>query len=309
MKKFVLLPLLVLFFLCPNIVFAHNVPDRGNSAILETVSGRGRAPADGKSPAKITVLLKDSFGNALNNDSVSISISNDPSYSATPAVRVLNSEGVAEFEIVSTHVGVDVVDVLDVTQNVTLTGLGTVTFFDPNCDKLAPNLAPKMTGATSISSHEVKLTWVAPTGSFTHYMLSYGLSPSNYIYGSTNIGDSNALSYLVGGLSKGKKYYFAIRAVNDCISGPYSNELSQVSGVVNSMVPSTSPSLAMTVKATPSFVQEDTKQEMYTPYPKPTSEASLYLFNLKDTNPKIIFLIISGLALLLTPIFIVIKRK
>ena len=55
----------------------------------------------------------------------------------------------------------------------------------------------------------------------THYTISYGLKPGEYIYGVPNTGKVTA--YTIGNLDPVAAYYFSIRAVDDCApSGPSS---------------------------------------------------------------------------------------
>jgi hypothetical protein len=64
------------------------------------------------------------------------------------------------------------------------------------------------------SGTTAQLTWSAVTP-VTNYAIFYGLEPGKYIYGVPNTG--NVTSYVVGSLQPGVKYYFAVRAVNDCM--------------------------------------------------------------------------------------------
>ena len=96
-----------------------------------------------------------------------------------------------------------------------------------------PPEAPKvpiLLSATNLSSTEVKLTWTGVERA-DHYAITYGESPGNYIYGNANVGNTD--SYLVGGLSTGKTYYFVVSAAigGDCpVASPYSNEVSNKPG-------------------------------------------------------------------------------
>jgi hypothetical protein len=57
------------------------------------------------------------------------------------------------------------------------------------------------------------VTWTAVTP-VTHYTLSYGPKPDEFVYGVPNTG--NVTSFTVGSLDPGTTYYFSVRAVNDC---------------------------------------------------------------------------------------------
>lgn len=71
-----------------------------------------------------------------------------------------------------------------------------------------PNLTSIIRGKTT-----ARLTWT-PSVPVTHYAVVYGLKPGEYIYGALNVG--NTTTYTINSLDPGKKYYFAIRGVNDC---------------------------------------------------------------------------------------------
>ncbi|MFH1561329.1 MAG: fibronectin type III domain-containing protein [Patescibacteria group bacterium] len=98
------------------------------------------------------------------------------------------------------------------------------------CTQTAPGAVSGLT-AVGGGLGQVVLSWSPPSsGSVTHYLIAYGTSPGNYVYGNPNVG--NVFSYTVSGLSSGVNYYFAVKAVNDCAPGPYSNEASVIAGGV-----------------------------------------------------------------------------
>lgn len=80
------------------------------------------------------------------------------------------------------------------------------------CDSAQPlpptNFSVVRTGKTA------RLSWTESTGT-THYSLVYGTKPGVYEYGVVNTGKTN--TFTVGSLDPGKKYYFAIRSVNNCM--------------------------------------------------------------------------------------------
>jgi hypothetical protein len=106
------------------------------------------------------------------------------------------------------------------TQNPTPTPIGT-------CNDVAP-AAPTLISADSGGAHSIVLKWGEVTDSVSYYLVSYGVASGNYIYGNPNVG--NVTTYTVGSLATGKTYYFAVKAVNGCMPGTYSNELSGVPG-------------------------------------------------------------------------------
>lgn len=98
------------------------------------------------------------------------------------------------------------------------------------CTDPAPGSTPSLASAVSSGAHSITLTWATATNPVTSYELSYGLSAGNYIYGAPNIGGQGTTTFTVGGLTTGKTYYFIVRAINGCMPGSASNELSGVAG-------------------------------------------------------------------------------
>lgn len=91
-----------------------------------------------------------------------------------------------------------------------------------SCGAVVPTSAPNLTSVSLAGAGQMSLSWAAVLGA-THYALSYGPTPGNYLYGVANTG--NITSFTVGGLDPGKNYCFVVRGVNDCAPGPLSNEL------------------------------------------------------------------------------------
>jgi len=223
--------LLLFLFLPAERVIAANAPDRNGSSITSTTPGSDQVRADGVTKAYVTLTLKDADGNPLSGDSVSLSITNDPSAVISPALANLDGNGKVVFTITSTHEGVDIITAIDNSQSVTLTGLGTVTFYASDCYAFPPTSAPSLLSVISIAKDKVKLNWKKATGTVTHYALSYGKVSENYIYGAANIGNQDTTEYTVGSLAIGTTYYFVVRAVNNCAPGAFSNELSATVGI------------------------------------------------------------------------------
>lgn len=91
----------------------------------------------------------------------------------------------------------------------------------PHCGAQVP-AAPTLLSVIQFDPEQVDLLWT-PIDPSTHYSISYGLLPGNYIYGVSNVGKTT--SFRVGGLTEGTEYCFAVRAVNDCMPGALSNEI------------------------------------------------------------------------------------
>lgn len=90
----------------------------------------------------------------------------------------------------------------------------------PVCNDTVPASAPFLSVITA-GSNSMDLDWTSVTPA-THYMIRYGLSSGNYIYGAPNVG--NITGFLVEQLSGGTTYYFQVAGVNGCMPGPWSNE-------------------------------------------------------------------------------------
>lgn len=94
----------------------------------------------------------------------------------------------------------------------------------PVCHDQAPGGSPRLISAIA-GENKVTLTWEKAPDPVTYYLIAYGESPGNYLYGNPNVGGPEATSYTVDNLSGGKTYYFVVRAGNGCAPGPFSNEL------------------------------------------------------------------------------------
>lgn len=92
------------------------------------------------------------------------------------------------------------------------------------CNDAKPGSAPVITNAVVSGPNQVTLTWSKAHDPVTYYLATYGLKPGSQQYGNPNIGDKNATSAKINGLSAGVTYYFKIRAGNNCIPGDFSNE-------------------------------------------------------------------------------------
>jgi hypothetical protein len=96
----------------------------------------------------------------------------------------------------------------------------------PSCGKEAPDQVvlyepnhPLLPRASA--GGEVLLNWLKAARA-TKYTVAFGTSSGNYIYGQADVGDTD--HFLVRFLTPGRRYYFAVRGVNDCMPGPWSME-------------------------------------------------------------------------------------
>lgn len=93
------------------------------------------------------------------------------------------------------------------------------------CHDTAPGGAPQLFSAIA-GENEVTLTWGKAAGPVSYYLVAYGLSSGDYIFGNPNVGGADTTSVTIKNLTGGQKYYFVVRAGNGCTPGPFSNELS-----------------------------------------------------------------------------------
>jgi hypothetical protein len=90
----------------------------------------------------------------------------------------------------------------------------------PTCGAQKPP-TPTLLSVISTSTTTVQLNWTSVNPA-TGYSISYGTSPGNFQFGVPNVG--NTTSYSIGALDPNQKYYFVVRALNDCMPGDPSNE-------------------------------------------------------------------------------------
>ena len=95
----------------------------------------------------------------------------------------------------------------------------------PVCDSGKPS-TPTLTSVDR-SGSTAKITWTAASQA-THYTIGYGLQPGNYIYGVPDTG--NVTTFTVGSLDPDTQYYFAVRAVNNCMPGDWSGTPTGIGG-------------------------------------------------------------------------------
>ncbi len=114
-----------------------------------------------------------------------------------------------------------------------------------------PRGSVELKTASPSGEHDVTLNWTDATDPVSYYLLSYGMEPGKYIYGNPNMGGQGTTSYTVGGLTKGKTYYFVVRAGNGCTPGTFSNELSAVAGEMPTPTPLAEPDPAPQETPTP----------------------------------------------------------
>ncbi len=100
-----------------------------------------------------------------------------------------------------------------------------------HCGAERPASAPTLVSATA-GNESVILTWLPAQDPVTYYLVQYGPAKDQLIYGLPNIGDRESTSFTVDHLVNGVRYYFQVRAGNDCKPGDFSHTLSAVPGGV-----------------------------------------------------------------------------
>ncbi|RLC34997.1 hypothetical protein DRH14_01780 [Candidatus Shapirobacteria bacterium] len=90
-----------------------------------------------------------------------------------------------------------------------------------SCNDASPS-TPVLESAIQQTDGSVLLSWTLATP-VTHYLVAYGHTPGNPLYGNPNVG--NTTSYTVSGLTAGAQYCFYVRAINGCMPGDASNEI------------------------------------------------------------------------------------
>lgn len=240
-----LFSLFLSLFFC-NLVFAKNAASTDKSTLTVNPSS---IPADGITTAIITVTVKDIYGNLLVGDHITLTSTpdsglmiNGSAAGITSWTAATNSSGQAIFTVKSNNATshTDTLTASDVTDSPAIP-LGsstnnnvavafTIPTSEPSCSSAAPGSTPQLTSAVPEDSDKIMLTWTAATNPVSCYSLSYGTISGQYIYGNPNVGGQSTTSYTVGSLVKGTTYYFAMKAVNGCNSGSYSNEVSAVAG-------------------------------------------------------------------------------
>ncbi|MDD3002902.1 MAG: fibronectin type III domain-containing protein [Candidatus Shapirobacteria bacterium] len=107
----------------------------------------------------------------------------------------------------------------------------------PACTATKPGSAPTITNTVN-GDNSITLTWSKASNPFTHYLVAYGTSSGSIEYGNPNVGNADTTSYTIKGLSGGTRYYFKIKAINDCMSGDWSNEVSDITiGAITATTP------------------------------------------------------------------------
>jgi len=249
-QKVLLLGAFLFLFLnlfSPGLVFANNNADANKSTLAV---GPSSIPADGVTTATITIAVKDSLGNTLSGDHITLTSTSDSglsingsSYGTTSWTAATDSNGNVTFTIKSSNASshTDTFTASDVSSSPAVTlGSGTnnnvaVNFTVPSssnsvCSDAAPGSTPQLVSAAPNGSDQITLTWTDATDPVNHYLLAYGTASGQYIYGNPNIGGQGTTSYDVGSLAKGTTYYFVVRAINGCNPGSYSNEIFAVAG-------------------------------------------------------------------------------
>lgn len=95
----------------------------------------------------------------------------------------------------------------------------------PVCDSGKPG-TPSLVSVVRDGT-TAKLTWTTVSQA-SHYTIGYGTKPNDYTYGVPNTG--NVTTFTVGSLDPDTLYYFAVRAVNNCMPGDWSTTPTGIGG-------------------------------------------------------------------------------
>lgn len=300
--------------------FANNTADTNNSTVSLNSSS---IPADGSTTATITITAKDSSGNTLSGDTVSLNSTSDSglvinggSAGSDTASTSTDSNGVATFTVSSNNAnpGTDTFTATDTSDNpnvtlgsssiaITFTSL-TPTPTPASCTDSAPGSTPQLTSANANGSGQITLTWTDATDPVSYYLIAYGQQTGQYIYGNPNVGGQGTTSYTVSDLADGATYYFVVRAANGCNSGSFSNEVSATTtGGVVASTPAPVDTSSQTVgqdttpSDSPTDIPTDTPMPTDVPVsvsPSPSSTLIAGLFSTKGILGTIASLLLLG---------------
>jgi len=148
------------------------------------------------------------------------------------ATATTDSNGNVSFTVSSNNPnpGTDTFTAADTSDNPSIplssNGSVTVTFTVPNSCNYGTPGTPQLTSAVGNGDSQITLTWTDAPDPVSYYLVSYGLSSGQYIYGNPNAGAQGTTSYTVGNLANGTTYYFIVKAVNGCTPSSASNEVS-----------------------------------------------------------------------------------
>ena len=101
------------------------------------------------------------------------------------------------------------------------TALGGTATNAPVCSSEKPQKA-WLYRVKSLGKGQYQLYWDKANNA-SSWTVGYGTQPGKYIYGMGNFGDGNSRDLVVNTFSN-KKFYFAVKANNDCMPGDWSNE-------------------------------------------------------------------------------------
>jgi hypothetical protein len=305
----------IFVFICTiffsSILFVSPVFASANTNNSTLSVSSGSIPADGSTTATISITVKDDSNNPISGDTVTLTSTSDTglvinsgNVGADNATATTNSNGNVTFTVSSNNPnpGTNTFTAADTSDNPSVP-LGsnsnvTITFKTPgSCTAGAPGSKPQLTSAVANGTSQITLTWTDATDPVTYYLLAYGLTSGQYIYGNPNIGGHDTTSYTVGNLAKGTTYYFVVKAVNLCNPGSFSNEISATTtgGVVVAPVTSTDTSLGNQNDITPTDTPvppSPTTPPTATPTPVQTAVAGLS--KIKMLEYILIFIVVVG---------------
>jgi LysM repeat protein len=141
----------------------------------------------------------------------------------------------------------------------------------PSCGSTQPGNTPQqLYAAVPQDGTSIMLYFTDASGSYDHYVVRYGLSSGNYMFGLDNAGGKGIRTVTLNALLPNTDYYFEVRAGNGCATGPWSNEISATTrGIVSTN----------NLNIISTQVSPDTTQ----PIPTPTPACQSYTVKSGDT--------------------------
>lgn len=202
--------------------------------------------------------MKDTSGNPVTENIVVLKDPDDGSAAISPASATTDGAGHATFTITSLYPGTYTLNVVDTTSNTTFNGLGKVVFnstsgTQSSCTNPSPGSSPQLTSAKAVGTNQIMLTWTKSLDPVSHYLVAYGMSSGQYQYGNPRIGGRDITSFTIDSLFPNTKYYFIIKAVNGCMPGENSNELSATTLTQAKAITVSTPTPTATFKLSPTL--------------------------------------------------------
>jgi hypothetical protein len=178
------------------------------------------------------------------------------------------------------------------------------------CSDQKPGSAPVITSITQNEPNKVTLTWSKAKDPVSYYLIAFGTKSGEMLYGNPFVGDQNTTSYTVNNLVAGTKYFFKVRAGNNCMPGDFSNESSIVvyGGYVNEIPDDFIAGVLGTNVSTP-FIDTNNESKSDSAEIKDTLGTKSNKFMKENSKWRNSILASIGIMILLIGYYIQVKRK